>query len=188
MPMQVRFASSKAIICTGQILFLTALAQAQTIASVLQDFGLFGTWAVACEQRPSPTNEFAIFSVNASGGIRLWNDFGPDYDDMIYRIVDARRVGPDKLLLRQVLTTDRRIVLDIVMVKDNDRIRVWSSRMADGKILVNDGALASSNGHETRWVVRCQGQWADDRDPDEGSARRGRFIRIDGRFPAERMP
>ena len=143
-----------------QFLLLTTFANAQSAAKVTQDFGLIGTWAVACEQSPGPKNEHAVFSLAAFDTIQLLNDFGPDYDDMVYVIVDAERLGPDRISLRQQLMTDRRVVLDIVMVKDNDKIRIWSSRSSDGTTLVRDGAIALTNGHATQWVVRCQGRWA----------------------------
>jgi hypothetical protein len=60
-----------------------------------------------------------------------------------------------------VLTTDRRVVLDIVMVRDDDKLRVWSSRSIDGTTLVRDGTIALANGHATQWVARCQGRRAD---------------------------
>ncbi|HLQ91511.1 MAG TPA: hypothetical protein VK148_15905 [Xanthobacteraceae bacterium] len=75
---------------------------------------------------------------------------------MVYRIVQAERVGQDRLYLRQVLTTDHLIVVDVVIWKVNDRIRIWSSRLTDGTTLVNNGTVASANGQETMWVVRCE--------------------------------
>ena len=64
--------------------------------------------------------------------------------------------------MRQVLMSDARIVLDTVILKDDDRVRVWSSRGLDGTTLVSEGTIPSTNGHETRWAVRCQGQWTGD--------------------------
>ena len=80
---------------------------------------------------------------------------------MIYRIVEAKAVDTEKLALRQELTSDDRIVLDVVMLKSGDKIRTWSSRNADGTNLVTDGVVTSSGGHETRWMVHCLGQRAD---------------------------
>jgi hypothetical protein len=144
---------------------LATSAHAQSVTGALQDFDLFGTWAIECNQIPSPTNEYSIFRVAAFGAVQLRNDFGRDYDEMVYRIIGARRLGPDRLTLRQVLTTDTRIVLDTVMLKSDDRVRVWSSRGLDGTTLVRDGTIPMSNGHETRWVVRCQGRWTGDGAP-----------------------
>jgi hypothetical protein len=141
-------------------LLLIASAQAQSAASAVQDFGLFGTWAVECSQPPSPTNEHAVVSLAPVDTIWVLNDFGPDYEDMVYRVVDAKRVGPDKLSLRQVLASDEAVVLDIVMVKDSERVRVWSSRTAQGSILVKDGRIATTTDQNTRWSKRCGERWA----------------------------
>jgi hypothetical protein len=91
----------------------------------------------------------------------LLNDFGPEYDDMVYRIIDAKRVGSDRISLRQELITATRVVLDIVMIKETDRIRVWSSRTSDGTTLVREGKIARASGQATQWVVRCLGRRAD---------------------------
>jgi hypothetical protein len=88
----------------------------------------------------------------------LRNDFGPDYGDMIYRIVDARRIGQFKISLRQLLTTDDRV--DTVMLKVKDKIRIWSSRGADASEYVQDGRIPAANNHETSWMEQCNTRWA----------------------------
>ena len=100
-------------------------------------------------------NEHSQFSLTSLGMAWVLNDFGPDYDGMAYRIVDAKRVAPDKLSLRQVLATDDSVVLDMVILKDSERIRIWSSQTADGNVLVRDGMIASGNDQRTRWAGRC---------------------------------
>ena len=121
-----------------------------------------GTWAPRCDASASPANEYAIFVVTSSGAIELRNDFGPGYYDMRYRIVDAKHVGYYRLSLRHLLVTDDNIVLDVVMLKAGNRIRIWSSRGADGHTYVEDGLLPSPKGQETGWLVRCDGQWTDE--------------------------
>jgi hypothetical protein len=132
-----------------------AIASAQSPAGTIGEFGLFGLWADDCRSGPSPSNQYASFSVTSSGIIHLHNDFGPDYGDMLYRIVDAKRIGQFRMSLRQLLTTDDQIALDIIMLKSNDRIRVWSSRGADGSEYVHDGLIPAANNRETRWMERC---------------------------------
>jgi hypothetical protein len=46
-------------------------------------------------------------------------------------------------------------VLDIVILKDSERIRIWSSQTADGNVLVRDGMIASGSDQRTRWAGRC---------------------------------
>jgi len=140
----------------------TAFAYAQSPASAIKEFGLLGTWADDCSATPSPANQYAIFSLTSRGNIELRNDFGPNYDEMLYRIVDAQRLTHFRLAFRQLLTSDDQVALNTVMMKANDRIRVWSSRGSDGSIFVEDGAMPSANGRETGWMTRCNVRSADD--------------------------
>jgi len=144
----------------------TTFAGAQSPASAIKEFGVLGTWADDCGATASPANQYAIFSLTSRGNIELRNDFGPDYDRMVYRIVDAQRLSHFRLLLRQLLTSDDQIALNTVMMKANDRIRVWSSHGSDGSTFVEDGVMPSVNGQETGWMVRCNVRWTDD--PDGG--------------------
>ena len=147
------------------ILLATACAHAQSATTTVQDFGLVGRWAIECSRPPSPANEHALYAVTPSGLIWVMNDFGPDYDGMVYHVVRAERVSPDKLALRQVLASDENVVLDMVMVKDNERIRVWSSRTVDGNTLVRDGMMPSAKDQVTRWASRCEERRADTSGP-----------------------
>jgi hypothetical protein len=137
----------------------TTLAGAQSLSSAIKEFGLLGTWADDCSAIPSPTNQYAIFSLTSRGNIELRNDFGPDYDQMVYRIVDVQRLSHFRLALRQLLTSNHQIVVNTVMMKANDRIRVWSSGGSDGSMFVEDGTIPSANGKETGWMVRCNVRW-----------------------------
>jgi hypothetical protein len=115
-----------ALIILIQFILLTTSAIAQSPTGAIKEFGLFGIWTDDCKADPSAANQNASFSVTSRGVAQLRNDFGPDYDNMLYRIVDAKRIRQFRISLRQLLTTDDQIVLDIVMLKAKDR--VWSSR------------------------------------------------------------
>jgi hypothetical protein len=81
--------------------------------------GIWIIWYRAddCTRQASPANQYAIFSLTSRGTIQLRNDFGPDYDDMVYCILDARRTGQLRISLRQLLIADEQIALDKVMLK-----------------------------------------------------------------------
>jgi hypothetical protein len=138
-----------------QVLLATSLACAQSLTSTIREFSLIGTWSDNCRANPGPSNQFASFSISSRGNIMLRNDFGPNYGDMVYRIVDARRISEFRIALRQLLTTDDQIALDTVMVKADGRLRIWSSRGADGSEYVQDGVVPAANNHETSWMERC---------------------------------
>jgi hypothetical protein len=139
---------------------LTTCAGAQSVAEAVQEFRLLGVWAIDCHQMPTARNEHSTFTKIGDGSIQLVNDFGANYDNMVYRIAAAAQIGGGRLLLRQVLTTDPSIVLDVVLLKVNDKLRTWSSRFSDGTILVSDGTVDRSGGQQTPWEARCNERWA----------------------------
>lgn len=158
----------KFLVIIAQLLLFTSIANSQSTNSqspmgVVKEFGLFGIWAIDCSQPPSPENPYANFELTSEGAVEQRDSFGPDYDEMVYRIVEARRVGNFRLAMREVLTTDDRIVLETVALKAAGRIRNWSSRFADGSgTLVEDGLLPSAEGRETGWMTRCDMRRAGD--------------------------
>jgi hypothetical protein len=154
-------ACSAAAIVFVQLLSAT-FASAQSPTNAVKEFGLFGIWAGDCNANPSPANQYASFSVTSRGTIHLRNEFGPDYGDMVYRIVDAKRINQFQISLRQLLMTDDQVALDTVMLKAKDRIRIWSSRGADGSEYVQDGLVPAANNHETGWMERCDTRRAGD--------------------------
>jgi|GEM_PF-2202934 len=142
-------------LCAALVLLFPALAHSQSATAAMRDFGLIGTWAGECSQSPSPTNNHATYLVTSSGGLQLKYQSGADYEDSLYDILDAKRLDPDKLSLRQVLMSNDRVTLDIVLLKEKDKIRIWSSLFPDGTALVEDGVMTSMTGRETRWMTRC---------------------------------
>jgi hypothetical protein len=132
-----------------------SVACAQSPNGAIKEFGLIGTWADNCSAQPGPMNQHATFSVTARGAVLLRNDFGPNYGDMIYRVIEATRLSQFRLSLRQVLTTDSEVALDTVMLKADAKVRIWSSHGVDGRQYVEDGLVPSANNRETGWMERC---------------------------------
>ena len=83
------------------------------------------------------------------------NAFGEGYADSVYDISEAKSLGPNRLSLREVMVSDKNVVLDIVLVKENGKVRVWSSVHTDGTAFVKDGMISAPVNRETRWVSRC---------------------------------
>jgi len=150
------------LLCVAQLSLTTVIAFAQSTSTAVENFGLVGTWANDCGRHAGPDNEYSTFFVFSDGRVGLRHDFGPDYGNMTYRIVDAKRIGLYRLSLRQVPVTAREVVLDVTMLKSGNRLRVWSSRGSDGNVYVEDGIVSSADGRETGWAVRCPGQWTND--------------------------
>jgi hypothetical protein len=153
------------LIVVVQLVLLTSFANAQSSVAAVKEFGLFGTWALDCSQPPSPANAYVSFSLTTEGTVELRDSFGPDYDEMVYRVVDARRIGAFRLAMRQILTTDDRIMLETQTLRTRDRIRNWFSRFSDGSgTLVEDGRMPAIDGRETGWLIRCDMRRAGDID------------------------
>jgi hypothetical protein len=142
-------------LCAALLVLVPGLAHAQSATAAMQEFGLLGTWAGECSQDPSPMNNHATYLVTSAGGLQLKYQSGADFEESVYDILDAKRVAPDKLSLRQVLMSNDRVTLDIVLLKENDKIRIWSSLFPDGTALVEDGVMTSMTGRETRWMTHC---------------------------------
>jgi hypothetical protein len=142
-----------------QVVLSMSPASAESPVKVLDEFGLYGTWADDCNADPSPTNPYAIFQLTSRGNVELRHDFGPLYDEMVYRIVEAQRLSYYRLALRQLLTSDDQIALNVVMMKSNDRIRVWSSHGTDGTTFVENGEIPAAKDQETGWMMRCNVKW-----------------------------
>jgi hypothetical protein len=152
--------------CAGSamaLLLAVSFAGAEAPDRTIKAFGLFGTWARDCRVEPSPSNPYTTFSETSGGTVFLRDEFGPIYGDMVYRIVDARRLSQFRLSLRQLLTSDEAVALDTVMLKANAKVRLWSSRDSDGHQYVEDGLIPTADNRETRWIERCDMKWASTR-------------------------
>jgi hypothetical protein len=154
------FAIPRQVVFTLALIAAASLASAQEPNGTIKEFGLLGTWADNCNAAPGPGNQHATFSVTSRGAVLLRNDFGPLYGDMVYRVVDAKLISHFRISLRQVLTTDDKVVLDTVMLRANARVRLWSSRGVDGRQYVEDGLVPTANNRETDWMERCDMRWA----------------------------
>jgi hypothetical protein len=152
---QAGLATALAVALISTMILAPRVAPAQSPNGTIKEFGLIGTWADDCNKRPAPSNQHATFTVTSRGAVLLRNDFGPDYGDMIYRVLEATRLSQFRLSLRQVLTTDSEVALDTVMLKANAKVRIWSSRGIDGRQYVEDGLVPSANNRETGWMERC---------------------------------
>ena len=144
------------ILCAALVLLFPAGANAQSATETMQAFGLLGTWAGECGQVASPANNYATYLVAPAGGLQLKYQSGTDEEDtIVYDVSDVRRVAEDKLSLKQVLVGNDRVALDIVLLREGGKIRIWSSLFPDGTALVEDGVMTSMTGRETRWLSRC---------------------------------
>ena len=113
----------KALTCAVVLLLAPVAGHADSIVDAMRDFGLMGTWASACNEDAGPANSHATYLVATGERAQLKTSAGADYEDSTYDIQDAKRVDGDKLLVRQALQGNDRVVLDVTLLKDNNRIK-----------------------------------------------------------------
>lgn len=129
------------------------LADESPVPGTLKQFGLLGTWAIDCARPASPQNEYSIYAASPSGEATLSYARGEPYRDIVYEIRTAAPIAESRLALH-VLGLPGRISVDLVLLKENDTIRVWSSHTQAGRMLVLDGVI-TGNGRPSPRFKRC---------------------------------
>ncbi|HEY7611091.1 MAG TPA: hypothetical protein VIF14_17825 [Alphaproteobacteria bacterium] len=128
-------------------------ARAQTALALFQEMELVGTFAYDCARAAGDNgNVRTIYAGAANGALTLTYEFGPARAPNRYTILTAHQVAPGRVFYLEELSDGRRI--EIVLLKQGNRIRVWSSRMVTGQVLVANGRFAS-DGRDSPWQTRC---------------------------------
>jgi hypothetical protein len=134
---------------------LPALASADSATQVLGDFGLLGTWATDCSRPSGGDNFYAIYAGSAEGNVRrtYYNTPGREKAYNVYIITRAIKLPSDMLSYQQEgdVNHDK---IDVILLKDGNRYKIWSSVTADGKALVKDGKFPGS-GADSPWQAKC---------------------------------
>jgi hypothetical protein len=133
--------------------FAPRLAGAGSLRDTLGQFGLLGTWSPACARPASPENNQATIDAPRTGDSTIVYSFGPQYKENVYVIHSAKRLDGDRVQLREEFLSDGSI-MDVVMIKSEQRLRVLSSKDADGTVYVDNGRIRL-NGHPSQWMQRC---------------------------------
>jgi hypothetical protein len=125
------------------------------VQQVLQEFGLIGEWANACNLPADldQGNSRAIYALSKSAGVILTYENGPKYKPSVYAILTARRTAKDRVTYVQERLADRTRVTVTLLKKENS-ISVWSSALDNGTELVKDGRYVA-NGRENPPQLRC---------------------------------
>jgi hypothetical protein len=146
--------AARALLAVLLMMAAPCLADESPVPGTLKQFGLLGTWAIECALPASPENEYSIYAVSPSGGATLSYARGGPYRDIVYEIRTATPVAEARLALH-VLGLPGRYAVDLVLLKEGDTVRVWSSHTPDGRMLVIDGVI-TGNGRPSPRFTRCR--------------------------------
>ena len=141
-----------AVFATVTFGMITA-AQADPTRDALEKFGLLGTWAADCKQKPSGRNPWQTYRIASSGKPTRVLTMKDGSLDGTFAMTNVKLMAPDRLAYRDTRTTGT-LYFDVVLVRRNDRVRSVSSVSSDGKVLIRDGKFVDS-GAPTLEFERC---------------------------------
>ena len=134
---------------------LAPAASAQTVASTLERWGLFGTWSEDCSRSPSPGQGGRLSYRPLQGGKVLHErDFGTSRDSREILMAAIIPGGPIEIFASfEPVGGMRRWVF----VKGADgRIKTVENSRIDGtEATIENGRFR--DGRETRWLSKCDG-------------------------------
>ena len=141
-----------AVFGTLCVLASAATVSAQSVSSVLQNFGLFGTWAMHCGAAAATTNIIQTTPLGREP-VEFSATIAPGTAGNHYRIISARMPGPTTLVLQVEL--NRSSIEYLTIVKNGVWVRTVTNQPAQGGLLVRDGVVLA-NGGMTPWFQKCQ--------------------------------
>jgi hypothetical protein len=143
----------KALLVAALAVAMPTAINAQSVEQTLRNFGLFGTWATDCS-RPAANNNFQTVYKSSGGRVlRTYYD-GPGKIYSEYRITEAAQISSDQLRYQQEGTDSKRLRVEVIVKKVDNRILIWLSRNVDGGLFVKDGKYVE-DGSAVAWQTLC---------------------------------
>jgi hypothetical protein len=140
------------------IAVLPTMASAQSVGSVLGEFGLLdGSWAADCSKDPSPGNWYGRYRVLPSNEARLTFSSQPGNGgdgDLVYVILQARRFSDHEILFDVEVLREKR-QLEVVLRVEGDRYHTISVKRPNGDNQIKDGKYVD-DGTDSPWFNRCR--------------------------------
>ncbi len=131
---------------------MPSLANAQSTRDVLRDFGLLGTWATDCAEPAGKYNFWTVYAGMTNGNVKRTYYNTPDRDKAYneYIITRAIRLPSSQLSYSQqgVANKDR---IDVVLLKEANRYKIWSSVRQNGEVLVKERQASRRVSVATAW-------------------------------------
>jgi hypothetical protein len=142
------------VLAVAFALCMPALASADS-RDVMRDFGLLGTWATDCSQPSGKYNFYTVYAGMTNGNVRRTYYNTPDrktpYNE--YIITRAIRLPADQMSYSQEGTVNKDKI-DVILLKDGNKYKIWSSVRSSGEVLVKEGKFPDS-GDESPWQTKC---------------------------------
>ena len=150
---------SRLTVITTFLLLLSSTAFAESAWDVLDHFGAVGSWAISCKEKASAQNFWMIFFRDANGLARRRLERGPALSTLMTVVDSAQIITSTTIKLRirnddSNWGSDNGTTADVLMVKENSRMRTLESKGSDGKEYIKDGILVSS-GRPAPWIEKC---------------------------------
>ena len=135
-------------------LFTQPAAAQQSVADVLSEWGMVGTWSTDCAKQPAENHFHYHVVVNASGAASYDRDRGAANlnDSNPITAAALRADGTLELTVNFPGLNQSRVV---VYAKEPNRIRAMYNRGSGGDVSVENGVF-KHNGQPTPWQFRCK--------------------------------
>jgi len=135
---------------------MPAAAQAASADVLFQQFGLFGTWAIDCQQPAAPANPHVSITTPSVGLVLEEHDLGPDYATNHYSILSAEQGSAEQLTVAVIFQPgaegEERQTLTFLIRKGARR--TLFNQPDGGAVRVKNG-IALANGNKTPVLKKC---------------------------------
>lgn len=135
---------------------MPAAAQAASADLLFQQFGLFGTWAIDCQQPASPANPHVSITTPSVGQVQEDHDLGPNFAINHYSIVSAEQGSAEQLSVAVIFqpgVEDEERQKLTFLIRKNTRRTIFN-QPDGGAVRVKDG-IALAHGSQTPALKRC---------------------------------
>lgn len=126
------------------------------IAAVLEDFSLFGAWAVNCALPATPANPHVSIVETEPGTVVERHDLGPEYETNSYSVIAAAPLSKTRVSLDVVFKpgTGRQERQRLIFRIEQDTRRTLYNRIEHGAVVVKDGVVVG-RGVKTPLLHKC---------------------------------
>jgi hypothetical protein len=135
---------------------MPAAAQAASADLLFQQFGLFGTWAIDCQQPAAPANPHVSITTPSVGQVQEDHDLGPNFAINHYSIVSAEQGSAEQLSVAVIFqpgVEDEERQKLTFFIRKNTRRTIFN-QPDGGAVRVKDG-IALAHGSQTPALKRC---------------------------------